>query len=160
MIAIGQDSGDFLQTSSLADFNTNLFGTKSRRIIKFIIDEVKSNKLKFSVVNKKENISVLIANLYRIIYLGLKHYCHAPMSPGYFKAIGKETNGKIGYNGWSETVKIFKQLGYIQTVKGYEGWFSRIKYTDKFHYDFIEKFKLDPQDILKTRPSITKKNSN
>ena len=159
MIAIGQDSGDFLQTSSLADFNTNLFGTKSRRIIKFIIDEVKSNKLKFSVVNKKENISVLIANLYRIIYLGLKHYCHAPMSPGYFKAIGKETNGKIGYNGWSETVKIFKQLGYIQTVKGYEGWFSRIKYTDKFHYDFIEKFKLDPQDILKTRPSITKKNS-
>ena len=159
MIAIGQDSGDFLQTSSLADFNTNLFGTKSRRIIKFIIDEVKSNKLKFSVVNKKENISVLIANLYRIIYLGLRDYCHAPMSPGYFKAIGKETNGKIGYNGWSETVKIFKQLGYIQTVKGYEGWFSRIEYTDKFHYDFIEKFKLDPQDILKTRPSITKKNS-
>jgi len=159
MIAIGQDSGDFLQTSSLADFNTNLFGTKSRRIIKFIIDEVKSNKLKFSVVNKKENISVLIANLYRIIYLGLKHYCHAPMSPGYFKDIGKLTNRKIGYNGWSETVRIFKQLGYIQTVKGYEGWFSRIKYTDKFHYDFIEKFKLDPQDILKTRPSITKKNS-
>ena len=56
-------------------------------------------------------------------------------------------------------MRIFKQLGYIQTVKGYEGWFSRIKYTDKFHYDFIEKFKLDPQDILKTRPSITKKNS-
>ena len=159
MIAIGQDSGDFLQNSSQVDFNTNLFGTKSRRIIKFIIDEVKSNKLKFSVVNKKENISVLIANLYRIIYLGLKHYCHAPMSPGYFKDIGKLTNRKIGYNGWSETVKIFKQLGYIQTVKGYEGWFSRIKYTDKFHYDFIEKFKLDPQDILKTRPSITKKNS-
>ena len=159
MIAIGQDSGDFLQTSSQADFNTNLFGTKSRRIIKFIIDEVKSNKLKFSVVNKKENISVLIANLYRIIYLGLKHYCHAPMSPGYFKDIGKLTNRKIGYNGWSATVRIFKQLGYIQTVKGYEGWFSRIKYTDKFHYDFIEKFKLDPQDILKTRPSITKKNS-
>ena len=159
MIAIGQDRGDFLQTSSQVDFNTNLFGTKSRRIIKFIIDEVKSNKLKFSVVNKKENISVLIATLYRIIYLGLRDYCHAPMSPGYFKAIGKETNGKIGYNGWSETVKIFKQLGYIQTVKGYEGWFSRIKYTDKFHYDFIEKFKLDPQDILKTRPSITKKNS-
>ena len=96
MIAIGQDSGDFLQTSSQADFNTNLFGTKSRRIIKFIIDEVKSNKLKFSVVNKKENISVLIANLYRIIYLGLKHYCHAPMSPGYFKDIGKLTNRKIG----------------------------------------------------------------
>ena len=159
MIAIGQDSGDFLQTSSQADFNTNLFGTKSRRIIKFIIDEVKSNKLKFSVVNKKENISVLIANLYRIIYLGLRDYCHAPMSPGYFKAIGKLTSGKIGYNGWSATVRIFKQLGYIQTVKGYEGWFSRIEYTDKFHYDFIEKFKLDPQDILKTRPSITKKNS-
>ena len=146
MIAIGQDRGDFLQTSSQADFNTNLFGTKSRRIIKFIIDEVKSNKLKFSVVNKKENISVLIANLYRIIYLGLKHYCHAPMSPGYFKEknIGKLTKGKIGFNGWSATVKIFKQLDYIQIVKGKEGWLSRIKYTDKFYDDVIEKFKLDP----------------
>jgi hypothetical protein len=161
MIAIGQDSGDFLQNSSQVDFNTNLFGDKSRRIIKFILDEIKSNKLKYSVVNKKENISVLIANLYRVIYLGLRDYCHAPMNPEYFKEknIGKLTKGKIGFNGWSATVKIFKQLGYIQIVKGKEGWLSRIKYTDKFYDDVIEKFKLDPQDILKIKPSITKKNS-
>jgi hypothetical protein len=55
-----------------------------KNIIKSILDEIKSNKLEFSVVNKKENISVLIANLYRIIYLGLRDYCHAPMNPKYF----------------------------------------------------------------------------
>ena len=158
MIAIGQDSGDFLQNSSQVDFNTNLFGDKSRRIIKFILDEIKSNKLKYSIVNKKENISVLIASLYRIIYLGLRDYCYAPMNPKYFKEknIGKLTKGKIGYNGWSATVKIFKQLGYVQIVKGKEGWLSRIKYTDKFYDDVIEKFKLNPQDILKIKPNIIK----
>ena len=161
MIEIGQDSGEFLQNSKHVDFNTNLFGDKSSKIIKFILDKVRSNKLKFIVVNKKENIKVLIANLYRVIYLGLRDYCHAPMNPKYFKEknIGKLTKGKIGYNGWSATVKIFKQLGYIQIVRGKEGWLSRIKYTDKFYDDVIEKFKLDPQDILKTKPSITKKNS-
>ena len=164
---IGQDPGEDLRNSKHVDFNTNLFGDKSKKIIKSILDEIKSSKLKFSVVNKKENISVLIANLYRIIYLGLRDYCHAPMNPKYFKEkdISKLTGGKIGYNGWSATVKIFKQLDYIQIVRGKEGWLhkegwlSRIKYTDKFYDDVIEKFKLDPQDILKTKPSITKKNS-
>ena len=167
MIEIGQDPGEDLRNSKHVDFNTNLFGDKSKKIIKSILDEIKSSKLKFSVVNKKENISVLIANLYRIIYLGLRDYCHAPMNPKYFKEkdISKLTGGKIGYNGWSATVKIFKQLDYIQIVRGKEGWLhkegwlSRIKYTDKFYDDVIEKFKLDPQDILKTKPSITKKNS-
>ena len=161
MIEIGQDSGEFLQNSKHVDFNTNLFGDKSSEIIKFILDKVRSNKLKFIVVNKKENIKVLIANLYRVIYLGLRDYCHAPMNPKYFKEknIGKLTKGKIGFNGWLATVKIFKQLDYIQIVRGKEGWLSRIKYTDKFYDDVIEKFKLDPQDILKTKPSITKKNS-
>ena len=158
MIEIGQDSGEFLQNSKHVDFNTNLFGDKSSEIIKFILDKVRSNKLKFVVVNKKENIKVLIANLYRVIYLGLRDYCHAPMNPKYFKEknIGKLTKGKIGYNGWSATVKIFKQLGYVQIVKGKEGWLSRIKYTDKFYDDVIEKFKLNPQDILKTKPNIIK----
>jgi len=158
MIKIGQDSGEDLRNSKHVDFNTNLFGDKSKKIIKSILDEIKSNKLKFSVVNKKENISVLIANLYRIIYLGIRDYCHAPMNPKYFKEknIGKLTEGKIGYNGWSATVKIFKQLGYVQIVKGKEGWLSRIKYTEKFYDNVIEKFKLDPQDILKTKPYIVK----
>ncbi len=158
MIAIGQDPGEDLRNSKHVDFNTNLFGDKSKEIIKSILDEIKSNKLKFSVVNKKENISVLIANLYGIIYLGLRDYCHAPMNPKYFKKknIGKLTKGKIGYNGWSATVKIFKQLGYVQIVKGKEGWLSRIKYTEKFYDNVIEKFKLDPQDILKTKPNIVK----
>ena len=166
MIAIGQDPGEDLRNSKHVDFNTNLFGDKSKEIIKSILDEIKSNKLKFSVVNKKENISVLIANLYRIIHLGLRDYCHAPMNPKYFKKknIGKLTKGKIGYNGWSATVKIFKQLGYVQivkgkenqTVKGKKGWLSRIKYTDKFYNGVIEKFKLNPQDILKTKPNIVK----
>lgn len=44
MIAIGQDRGDFLQNSSQVDFCTNLFGIKSKRIIKFILDEIKSKK--------------------------------------------------------------------------------------------------------------------
>ena len=155
---IGQDPGEDLRNSKHVDFNTNLFGDKSKKIIKSILGEIKSNKLKFSVVNKKENISVLIANLYRIIYLGLRDYCHAPMNPKYFKKknIGKLTKGKIGYNGWSATVKIFKQLGYVQIVKGKEGWLSRIKYTDKFYNGVIEKFKLNPQDILKTKPNIVK----
>ena len=154
----GQNSDEFLQNSKHVDFNTNLFGGKSKEIIKFVLDEVRSNKLKFSVVNQKENISVLIANLYRVIYLGLRDYCHAPMNRKYFKEknIGKLTKGKIGYNGWSATVKIFKQLGYIQIVKGKEGWLSRIKYTDKFYDDVIEKFKFNPQDILKTKPNIIK----
>ena len=158
MIETGQDSGEFLQNSKHVDFNTNLFGDKSSEIIKFILDKVRSNKLKFTVVNKKENIKVLIANLYRVIYLGLRDYCHAPMNPKYFKEknIGKLTKGKIGYNGWSATVKIFKQLGYVQIVKGKEGWLSRIKYTDKFYDDVIEKYKLNPQDILKTKPNIIK----
>jgi len=158
MIEIGQDFGEDLRNSKHVDFNTNLFGDKSKKIIKSILDEIKSNKLKFSVVNKKENISVLIANLYGIIYLGIRDYCHAPMNPKYFKEknIGKLTEGKIGYNGWSATVKIFKQLGYVQIVKGKEGWLSRIKYTEKFYDNVIEKFKLDPQDILKTKPYIVK----
>ena len=166
MIAIGQDPGEDLRNSKHVDFNTNLFGDKSSEIIKFILDKVRSNKLKFIVVNKKENIKVLIANLYRVIYLGLRDYCHAPMNPKYFKKknIGKLTKGKIGYNGWSATVKIFKQLGYVQivkgkenqTVKGKKGWLSRIKYTDKFYNGVIEKFKLNPQDILKTKSNIVK----
>ena len=158
MIEIGQDPGEDLRNSKHVDFNTNLFGDKSKKIIKSILDEIKSNKLKFSVVNKKENISVLIANLYRIIYLGLRDYCHAPMNPKYFKEknIGKLTKGKIGYNGWSAAVKIFKQLDYVQVIKGKEGWLSRIKYTDKFYNNVIEKFKLNPQDILKTKPNIIK----
>jgi len=158
MIEIGQDSGEFLQNSIHVDFNTNLFGDKSKKIIKSILDEIKSNKLEFSVVNKKENISVLIANLYRIIRLELRDYCHAPMNPKYFKEknIGKLTKGKIGYNGWSAAVKIFKQLDYVQVIKGKEGWLSRIKYTDKFYNNVIEKFKLNPQDILKTKPNIIK----
>ena len=157
-IAIGQDPGEDLRNSKHVDFNTNLFGDKSKKIIKSILDEIKSNKLDFSVVNKKENISVLIANLYRIIRLELRDYCHAPMNPKYFKEknIGKLTKGKIGYNGWSAAVKIFKQLDYVQVIKGKEGWLSRIKYTDKFYYDVIEKFKLNPQDILKTKPNIIK----
>jgi hypothetical protein len=173
-IAIGQDPGEDLRNSKHVDFNTNLFGDKSKKIIKSILDEIKSNKLKFSVVNKKENISVLIANLYKIIRLGRRDYCHAPMNPKYFKEknIGKLTKGKIGYNGWSAAVKIFKQLGYVQIVKGKEhqivkgkenqivkgkkGWLSRIKYTEKFYNNVIEKFKLDPQDILKTKPNIVK----
>ena len=53
-------------------------------------------------------------------------------------------------------MKIFKQLGYVQIVKGKEGWLSRIKYTDKFYDDVIEKFKLNPQDILKIKPNIIK----
>ena len=57
----GQNSDEFLQNSKHVDFNTNLFGGKSKEIIKFVLDEVRSNKLKFSVVNQKENISVLIA---------------------------------------------------------------------------------------------------
>ncbi|HCK03348.1 MAG TPA: hypothetical protein DHV86_01100 [Methylophilaceae bacterium] len=158
MIEIGQDPGEDLRNSKHVDFNTNLFGDKSKKIIKSILDEIKSNKLEFSVVNKKENISVLIANLYRIIRLGLRDYCHAPMNPKYFKEknIGKLTKGKIGYNGWSAAVKIFKQLGYVQVIKGKEGWLSRIKYTDKFYNNVIEKFKLNPQDILKTKPNIIK----
>ena len=158
MIEIGQDPGEDLRNSKHVDFNTNLFGDKSKKIIKSILDEIKSNKLEFSVVNKKENISVLIANLYRIIRLELRDYCHAPMNPKYFKEknIGKLTKGKIGYNGWSAAVKIFKQLDYVQVIKGKEGWLSRIKYTDKFYYDVIEKFKLNPQDILKTKPNIIK----
>ncbi len=158
MIEIGQDPGEDLRNSKHVDFNTNLFGDKSKKIIKSILDEIKSNKLEFSVVNKKENISVLIANLYRIIRLELRDYCHAPMNPKYFKEknIGKLTKGKIGYNGWSAAVKIFKQLGYVQVIKGKEGWLSRIKYTDKFYNNVIEKFKLNPQDILKTKPNIIK----
>ena len=158
MIEIGQDPGEDLRNSKHVDFNTNLFGDKSKKIIKSILDEIKSNKLEFSVVNKKENISVLIANLYRIIRLGLRDYCHAPMNPKYFKEknIGKLTKGKIGYNGWSAAVKIFKQLDYVQVIKGKEGWLSRIKYTDKFYNNVIEKFKLNPQDILKTKPNIIK----
>ena len=158
MIEIGQDPGEDLRNSKHVDFNTNLFGDKSKKIIKSILDEIKSNKLEFSVVNKKENISVLIANLYRIIRLELRDYCHAPMNPKYFKEknIGKLTKGKIGYNGWSAAVKIFKQLDYVQVIKGKEGWLSRIKYTDKFYNNVIEKFKLNPQDILKTKPNIIK----
>ena len=158
MIKIGQDPGEDLRNSKHVDFNTNLFGDKSKKIIKSILDEIKSNKLEFSVVNKKENISVLIANLYRIIRLELRDYCHAPMNPKYFKEknIGKLTKGKIGYNGWSAAVKIFKQLDYVQVIKGKEGWLSRIKYTDKFYNNVIEKFKLNPQDILKTKPNIIK----
>ena len=50
-IAIGQDPGEDLRNSKHVDFNTNLFGDKSKKIIKSILDEIKSNKLEFSVVN-------------------------------------------------------------------------------------------------------------
>ena len=41
MIEIGQDPGEDLRNSKHVDFNTNLFGDKSKKIIKSILDEIK-----------------------------------------------------------------------------------------------------------------------
>ena len=83
----GQDEGDFFQNSIEIDFSTGLFGDKDNLISNYIIKEIQDNQLPFTVRNKQENISVLVANLFKIHILNCRPYSRTYMDANEFTKI-------------------------------------------------------------------------
>ena len=61
-----QNTHDFFQNSIEINYSTGLYGDKDKQISNYIIKEIQDNNYSFTVRNKKENISVLVANLFKI----------------------------------------------------------------------------------------------
>ena len=160
----GQDEGDFFQDSIEINFSTGLFGDKNNLISNYIIKEIQDNQLPFTVRNKQDNISVLVANLFKIHTLNYRPYSHTYMDANEFTEIRNKSFFNIGYKGWANTVRIFEKLGYLTIFTGGyfdkkgSGYLTRLKTTDKFK-ELINKFKLTYQDILKRTSSISLKDS-
>jgi hypothetical protein len=160
----GQDEGDFFQNSIEINFSTGLFGTKDKLISDYIIKEIQDKQLTFTVRNKHNNISVLVANLFKIHTLNYRPYSRTYMDANEFTEIRNKSYFNIGYQGWANTVRIFEKLGYLTIFPGgyfekqKKGYLTKLKITDKFK-ELINKFKLTYQDILKQTPSISLKDS-
>jgi hypothetical protein len=121
----GQDEGDFFQNSIEINFSTGLFGSKDSLISKYIINEIQDNQLPFTVRNKRKNISVLVANLFKIHILNSRPYSRTHMDANEFTEIRSNSYFNIGYQGWANTVKIFEKLGYLTIFPG--GYFKKKK---------------------------------
>ncbi len=160
----GQDEGDFFQNSIEIDFSTGLYGDKNNLISNHIIKEIQDNQLPFTVRNKQENISVLVANLFKIHILNCRPYSRTYMDANEFTEIRSNSYFNIGYQGWANTVRIFEKLGYLTIFPGgyfevkQTGYLTKLKISDKFE-KLVNKFKLTYQDILKRTPPITLKDS-
>ena len=158
----GQDEGDLFQDSIEIDFSTGLFGNKDSLISNYIIKEIQDNQLPFTVRNKQENISVLVANLFKIHILNCRPYSRTYMDANEFTEIRIKSYFNIGYQGWANTVRIFEKLGYLTIFRGIyfekPGYLTRLKVTDKFE-ELVNKFNLTYQDILKRTPPISLKDS-
>ena len=159
-----QNTLDFFQDSIEINFSTGLFGSKDSLISNYIIKEIQDKQLTFTVRNKQENISVLVANLFKIHILNWRPYCRTYMDANEFTEIRNKSYFNIGYQGWANTVRIFEKLGYLTIFPGgyfekqKKGYLTKLKITDKFK-ELINKFSLNYQDILKRTPSISLKDS-
>ena len=160
----GQDSGDFFQNSIEIDFSTGLYGDKNNLISNYLIKEIQDNQLPFTVRNKQENISVLVANLFKIHILNCRPYSRTYMNPNEFVKIRIKSYFNIGYQGWANTVRVFEKLGYLTIFPGgyfevkQTGYLTKLKISDKFK-ELVNKFNLTYQDILKRTPPISLKDS-
>ncbi len=160
----GQDEGDFFQDSIEINFSTGLFGSKDSLISNYIIKEIQDKQLTFTVRNKQENISVLVANLFKIHTLNRRPYSRTYMDANEFTEIRNKSYFNIGYQGWARTVRMFEKLGYLTIFPGgyfekqKKGYLTKLKITDKFK-ELVNKFSLNYQDILKQTPPISLKDS-
>ena len=159
-----QNTHDFFQNSIEINYSTGLYGDKDKQISNYIIKEIQDNKLLFTVRNKKENISVLVANLFKIHILNWRSYSRTHMDANEFAEIRRNSYFNIGYQGWANTVRIFEKLGYLTIFPGgyfkaiKKGYLTKLKISDKFE-ELVEKFNLSYQDILKRTPPISLKDS-
>ena len=159
-----QNTHDFFQNSIEINYSTGLYGDKDKQISNYIIKEIQNNQLPFTVRNKQENISVLVANLFKIHLLNWRPYSRTHMDANEFTEIRSNSYFNIGYKGWANTVKIFEKLGYLTIFPGgyfeaiKKGYLTKLKISDKFE-ELVKKFNLSYQDILKRTPSISLKDS-
>ena len=159
-----QNTLDFFQDSIEINFSTGLFGSKDKLISNYIIKEIQDKQLPFTVKNKHDNISVLVANLFKIHILNWRPYCRTYMDANKFTEIRNKSYFNIGYQGWARTVRIFEKLGYLTIFRGIhfekldKKYLTRLKVTDKFK-ELVNKFNLNYQDILKQTPPISLKDS-
>ena len=159
-----QNTHDFFQNSIEINYSTGLYGDKDKQISNYIIKEIQDNKLLFTVRNKKENISVLVANLFKIHILNWRTYSRTHMDANEFAEIRSNSYFNIGYQGWANTVRIFEKLGYLTIFPGgyfkaiKKGYLTKLKISDKFE-ELVKKFNLSYQDILKRTPPISLKDS-
>ena len=159
-----QNTHDFFQNSIEINYSTGLYGDKDKQISNYIIKEIQDNKLLFTVINKRENISVLVANLFKIHILNWRPYSRTYMDANEFTEIRKNSYFNIGYQGWANTVRIFEKLGYLTIFPGgyfeaiKKGYLTKLKISDKFE-ELVKKFNLSYQDILKRTPPISLKDS-
>ena len=160
----GQDEGDFFQDSIEINFSTGLFGTKDNLISNYIIKEIKDKQLPFTVRNKQDNISVLVANLFKIHILNWRPYSRTYMDANEFTEIRSNSYFNIGYQGWVNKVRIFEKLGYLTIFPGgyfevqQTGYLTKLKISDKFE-ELVNKFNLNYRDILKRTSPISLKDS-
>jgi len=159
-----QNTHDFFQNSIEINYSTGLYGDKDKQISNYIIKEIQDNKLLFTVINKRENISVLVANLFKIHILNWRPYSRIHMDANEFTEIRSNSYFNIGYQGWANTVRIFEKLGYLTIFPGgyfeaiKKGYLTKLKISDKFE-ELVKKFNLSYQDILKRTPPISLKDS-
>ena len=159
-----QNTHDFFQNSIEINYSTGLYGDKDKQISNYIIKEIQDNKLLFTVRNKRENISVLVANLFKIHILNWRPYSRTHMDANEFTEIRSNSYFNIGYQGWANTVRIFEKLGYLTIFSGgyfeaiKKGYLTKLKISDKFE-ELVKKFNLSYQDILKRTLPISLKDS-
>jgi len=159
-----QNTHDFFQNSIEINYSTGLYGDKDKQISNYIIKEIQDNQLPFTVRNKQENISVLVANLFKIHLLNWRPYSRIHMDANEFTEIRSNSYFNIGYQGWANTVRIFEKLGYLTIFPGgyfeaiKKGYLTKLKISDKFE-ELVKKFNLSYQDILKRTPPISLKDS-
>ncbi len=159
-----QNTLDFFQDSIEINFSTGLFGTKDKLISDYIIKEIQDKQLPFTVRNNHSNISVLVANLFKIHILNWRPYSRTYMDANEFTEIRNKSYFNIGYKGWANTVRIFEKLGYLTIFPGgyfedqKKGYQTKLKITDKFK-ELVNKFSLNYQDILKQTSPISLKDS-
>ena len=155
---------DFFQDSIEINYSTGLYGDKDKQISNYIIKEIQDKQLSFKVRNKRENISVLVANLFKIHLLNWRPYSRTHMDANEFAEIRSNSYFNIGYQGWADTVRIFEKLGYVTIFPGgyfksiKKGYLTKLKISDKFEV-LVKKYNLSYQDILKRTPSISLKDS-
>jgi hypothetical protein len=159
-----QNTHDFFQNSIEINYSTGLYGDKDKQISNYIIKEIQNNQLPFTVRNKQENISVLVANLFKIHILNWRPYSRTHMDANEFTEIRSNSYFNIGYKGWANTVRVFEKLGYLTIFPGgyfkaiKKGYLTKLKISDKFE-ELVKKFNLSYQDILKRTPPISLKDS-
>jgi len=113
---------DFFQDSIEMNYSTGLYGDKDKHISNYIIEEIQDKQLLFTARNKRENISVLVANLFKIHILNWRSYSRTHMDANEFTEIRSNSYFNIGYKGWANTVRVFEKLGYLTIFPG--GYFK------------------------------------